>query len=260
MLSFYNTKILYNIELGTVHNGYWVTELPFCKREEVSEVFPNAKVFDSIHYTKLADTNNNQRPNIILLTPEEYRAFVVDWINHSVTNKLYNWDANSFFMEYFNTIKTAAKVGELHGYYGKWLEDDGAFDTYATDRVINMDVPAAGAVSPIIIDNMCEPELSLKIEDVLYALKHGDDSLYTAEVNALVRRNVSKLGFSKELYSSMMGTDLIKLDIDLDLEITIDKIDYDNPQAIYYFYYYSFLPGIRTNLVHLQRTLEAFRK
>ena len=67
----------------------------------------------------------------------------------------------------------------------------------------------------------------------------------------------------KKLYENFSaGEDksIFQANIKLDPTMTIDDIDYSNPNCIFYFYYYSFLPGFSTNLLHLKRVLEEMAK
>lgn len=256
MLYLYDARIFYNIELGRLHRPYYATSIPFCDNDKVKEMFPNVTLFETVTQKDIA--NGKYQTASFLISPGQYRGFIRDYVSHSNTNKLYNWDADSFYMEYFNMMKDVAKLGSDHGYHGKWLEDDGVYDTLATEELIDMEVPSVED-SPIIINSDCKPELSLRIEDALYAMINGTSSLYTNEVNNLVKSNITKLGFIKDMHKKMYGIDIFS-DIDTTIEADITKINYTNPHAMIYFYYYSFLPGVRTNVYHLKRVLEAMKK
>ena len=257
MLYFYDARVFYNIELGTIHNPYYATSIPYCNNEDAETQFPNIKLFESVTQTDIQF--GNHKYSMFLITPGQFRGFVRDYVNHSMVNKLYNWDADSFFMEYFSMMKAVASTGAEHDYHGKWLEDDTIYNTILTTEITDMEVPTV-ETSPIVIDHECKPELSLRIEDALYAVKNGGTSLYTSEINELIKYNINKLAFCKDLFSSFYNTTTGFENLNLSSDITIDTIDYTQENSILYFYFYSFLPGVRTNFYHLKRVLEEMRK
>ena len=259
MLYFYKHRIYFYLEMNTLDEFLTTESFPYCKASDLKNLFPNITLFDTIDKATLTEQSGYK----FLLTPEEFRGFVEDWVAHCTVNKLYNWDGAVFFIEYINTLKQIAKIDADYQFDGKWEGDVGLYNEEKINLLEKIDVSKKVA-SPIIINSQCEPELSMKIEDVLYALKHNTTSLYTNEINNLINYNIRRMGLTKALYENFSaGKDQSIFDpnkLDLSQDITIKDIDYSNPNCIFYFYYYSFLPGIRTNLVHLKRVLGEMAK
>lgn len=247
------------IRLGleyTTYEKFFATELPFCNKEDMEENFPNVKRFDTMTTKEIKENNAKE----ILINPYQYRGFIKEWIAHAPTEKLYNWDHSVFYAEYIKMLKQIAGVDRDYQYDGAWVGQSGIFDEDKIYMIENIDI-SKEEESPIIFTDFVDPEYSIKIEDALYALKYGTSSLYTNWVNELVQNNVKKLGLVKELYHKFTFATPFNPSIDIsNQEMTIKDIDYDNPQSLLYFYFYSYLPGITTNLVHLQKILEAFKR
>ena len=259
MLYFYDARIYYNLELGTINNPYYATHLPFCDDDQIETQFDNVKRIDMITQEQIESGDYSEA--MILLTPGEFRGFVQDYVKHCNVNKLYGWDGYSFFYEYYNMMKNLASVGAEQDYHGRWCDDDSFYNTILTSELVDMELPEA-ETSPIVISYECKPELSMRIEDALYAVKNNGTSLYTQEAIELVQANLKKLRFTKSLYKKFFGLncDFGGLDLFEDTEFTsLSDIDFSQDSSILYFYYYSFLPGVRTNVAHLKKVMEAMK-
>ena len=255
MLYCCDSMVLFGLEY-VGYEKYFATELPFCSKEDMEKLFPNVKRFDTMTIKEIKE-NYVQR---ILINPYQYRGFIKEWISHAPTEKLYNWDYSLFYAEYVKMLKQIAGVDRDYQYDGAWVGQSGIFDEDKIHMIENIDI-SKEEESPIIFTDFVDPEYSLKIEDALYALKHDTSSLYTNWVNELVQNNIKKLGLVKELYRKFTFAVPFNPSIDIsNQEMTIKDIDYDNPQSLLYFYFYSYLPGVTTNLVHLQKVLEAFKR
>lgn len=256
MLFFYNHKIYFWFEMNE-DDEFQTTSLPCCKKSDIKNLFSNIKTFESMDKSVLANQAESVR---FLLNEDEFRGFVTDWVNHVNIRKLYPWDGAVFFMEYVNTLKQIANIDANYQFDGRWEGDDGLFDEDKINLLNNIDVSKVGT-SPIIIKSECEPELSMKIEDALYAFKNNTTSLYTNEINELIDYNIRRMALTRDLYQNFSATpSIMRPSIVLEPGMKIEDINYEDPNCIFYFYYYSFLPGIRTNLVHLKRVLEEMRK
>lgn len=254
MLSFYKHKIYFTFEMNEV-DTFYATSLPYCSKSAISDLFPNVELFEK--FTR--DELENSDVKCILLSPEEFRGFIDSWVEHSLTNKLYNWDSSSFFAEYVKTLKQIATIDGDFQFDGRWEGDEGLFTLEKIDEINNIDISSI-TESPIEITYNCEPELSLKVEDALYAFKNNGSSLYTNEINELIQYNIRKIGLTKSLYSNFAGKNFFQPNLTLNDSISLETIDYSNPNCIFYFYYYSFLPGIKSNIIHLKKVLEAMAK
>ena len=260
MLSFYDNEVYFDFEIN-VYDEFYATTAPYCNKKDAANVFPKLKLFDKINKANMVENGEAKR---FLFTPAEYRGFIKAWCEHTTVQKMYNWDYAVFYVEYVNTLKDISRIDDECGFYGGWNSDleNGVFNEIKNSIVANIRVSDM-TESPIVINSMCEPEYSMKIEDALYALKHGISSVYTNEVNELIQYNIRKMLLVKKLYENFSaGEDksIFQADIKLDPTMTIDDIDYSNPNCIFYFYYYSFLPGFSTNLLHLKRVLEEMAK
>lgn len=255
MLFCCNAMVCFGLEYSEYEKSF-ATELPFCNKEDIESLFPNVKRFDTMTLKEIEENNVKK----ILLNPYQYRGFIKEWISHAPTEKLYNWDYSLFYAEYIKMLKQIAGIDRDYYYDGAWSDQTGVFDEVKVKMIENIDI-SQEEESPIIFTDFSDPEYSLKIEDALYALKHGTSSLYTNWVNKLVQTNIRKIGLVKELYQKFTFVAPFNPSIDIsNQEMTIKDIDYDNPQSLLYFYFYSYLPGVNTNLVHLQKILEAFKR
>lgn len=256
MLSFYNHKIYFNFEANH-DDDFYATCLPCCANKDIGKFFSNVTTFETLNASSLAREEESRR---ILLAPQEFRGFIEDWCNNISVKKIYPWDGASFFMEYVNMLKQIAEIDAQHQFDGRWEGDDGLYDTEKINIINNLDVSKIKP-SPIIITSPVEPELSIKVEDAIVAYLEGKASIYTEEINSLIDYNVRRIKLSKSLYQNFSKEDsILKPDIDLYDNMKINNIDFKNPNCIFYFYYYSFLPGVKTNLVHLQKVLKAAKE
>lgn len=256
MLLFYNHKIYFNFEVNQDDNFY-ATCLPCCANKDIGKYFSNVHIFESYNAATLAQEEESRR---ILLSPQEYRGFIEAWCNNISVRKIYSWDGASFFMEYVNMLKQIAEIDAQNQFDGRWEGDDGLYDNEKINIINNLKVSSIKP-SPIIINNLVEPELSIKIEDAIAGYLEGKPSIYTTEINNLIDYNIRRIKLSKSLYDNFSKTNsILKPDIDLSDNIKINNIDYKNPNCIFYFYYYSFLPGVKTNLIHLQKVLKVAKE
>ena len=192
------------------------------------------------------------------MSPGQFRGFIKEWINNSfTTNKLYKWDEHTFYVEYVQTIREIATIDNECQCEGQWNGDDDLMNWDKINRVLDINY-SENDESPIKISSVVNPEYSIKVEDALYAFKNGITSIYTDEINEEINHNIRKMMLTQKVFSNF-GADVAKFDIPLDLDITIKDIDYTNDKSILYFYYYSILPGIRTNLKHLRKVLDCMK-
>lgn len=255
MLYFYKAMLYFDFEYNE-YDEFYATKFERCDNSNISTYFPNINIItDKIEFSTLLSSNESTKK--YLLTPKQMRGLIGDWLETSTYNKLYNWDASSYFMELINTMKQIAAIDAKYQYDGGWTGEAGIFDTEKIDIINNLAVNSTEEY-PFNLSKNLDPEFSIKVEDALYAVKNNTSSLYTTEINELVQKNISKIKLVKDLYSNFVG-DVFVPTIDLTDGITVEDIDYTNPESIMYFYYYSFLPGVSTNLVHLKNVIGAMK-
>ena len=105
MLYCCDSMVLFGLEY-VGYEKYFATELPFCSKEDMEENFPNVKRFDTMTTKEIKENNAKE----ILINPYQYRGFIKEWIAHSPTEKLYNWDHSVFYAEYIKILKQIAGV------------------------------------------------------------------------------------------------------------------------------------------------------
>lgn len=276
MLYFYNKEngfklpIGFDFEMGE-KSPYFATSVIYCNESSIERLFPNIVYFSkdklpldseefltSLGSGKYFTNKRDESEAEFLMSPGQFRGFIKEWINNSfTTNKLYKWDEHSFYVEYVQTIREIATIDNECQCEGQWNGDDDLMNWDKINRVLDINY-SENDESPIKISSVVNPEYSIKVEDALYAFKNGITSIYTDEINEEINHNIRKMMLTQKVFSNF-GADVAKFDIPLDLDITIKDIDYTNDKSILYFYYYSILPGIRTNLKHLRKVLDCMK-
>ena len=277
MLYFYNKEggfklpVGFDFEMGS-NSPYFATSVIYCKEKDIPNLFPNIVYFskdklplDSEKFLGALgkgtyfENPRDESEAEFLMSPGQFRGFIKEWIDNSfTTNKLYKWDEHSFYVEYVQTMRDIATIDNECQCEGAWNGDTDLMDWDKINRVLEVNY-SENDESPIKVSTRVDPEYSIKVEDALYAYKNGITSIYTDEINTEVNHNIRKMMLTQKVFSHY-GADVAKFDIPLDTDMTIKDIDYTNDKAILYFYYYSILPGIKTNLKHLRKVLDAMKK
>lgn len=259
-----------DFEMGE-NKTYFATSMYYCKEKDIKNLFPNVyyftkenrpvdilNLFSELGSCKYFDNPKSECHADFIMSTGQFRGFIKHWIEKSFsTRKIYNWDEHSFFVEYVDTMKDIAIIDNECKCEGKWVGSGDLMNWDKLNIILGINY-SDFEESPIVITETVDPEYSLKVEDALYAFKNGITSIYTDEINEEINHNIRKMMLTQKVFSNF-GADVAKFDIPLDLDITIKDIDYTNDKAILYFYYYSILPGIKTNLKHLRRVLDRMK-
>lgn len=249
MLFFYKSHIIFNFEIGEGRN-YLVTSLPFCDNNHIKTYFPNATV---ITHERMSNLKNNHL-NICLASNEMY-TFINDWYSKCTAfSKLFDWTIDEWFDSYikFQQLTDSKLLGD-------YSVDLSIFNHKKHIETQKLSIGDMKLVDPIIaFDINVVPEYSWCVEDCLVHLKNGTRSRYEDYVNHIIRNNVRRLKYYYDAYN-MYRRELILFNIPLDSEVSINTIDYTNPDAIYYLYAPFPLERVRTNYFHLEKCVEQFK-
>lgn len=277
MLYFYDTNnspssigIAMDFEMGE-NKTYFATSMYYCKENEIKNLFPNVyyfpkeerpidllKLMRSLGQCKYFDNEKSEKHADFILSPGQFRGFIREWMDNSfTTNKIYKWDEHSFYVEYVQTMREIATIDNECQCDGAWVGSGDLMNWDKLNIILGINY-SENEESPLKVSERVDPEYSLKVEDALYAYKNGITSIYTDEINTEINHNIRKMMLTQKVFAQY-GADVAKFDIPLDTDMTIKDIDYTNDKAILYFYYYSILPGIKTNLKHLRKVLDAMK-
>lgn len=254
MLSFCNTNLFYTFELSNdFADEVWTTEFPACVNE-----FDGESIYEGVKVNlfKYKDLINN--PSFILdkadvmLTIDEMMDFVFTWYDTCVKRKLISncITKSEWMLDYINCYKNT---------YEKSNTYEGALGYYESLALykINFWCTDLGVKIPdlITLDNIegIIPEISWMLEDYIV---NNKSSIWEDYLTEYIRNNIRRINYKKALLERI--NNFIKLDINLNPNLTIADVDLMNPQALFYFDN-PFYDDFHTNYIYIDKLLSKLR-
>lgn len=251
MLHFCNTNIYLDLELSNdTAEEVWTTSCPACVNiDDAQGIYEGV----NIHLFKADNLRSNKiflkdKKNVMLNYLELY-DFVHSWYYDCVTRK---------------TISDCVNISEWYNFYEQCYIDtykntnvyEGVLGYYESLALARLMFPRVFR-EPYDIDLRsynCAPEFSWILADYF---NNGKKSVWKNCINKIIQENIKSMLYQKANYERF-GVPVINLSIDLSLTKTIDEIDFDNPQALFYFSN-PFNPDFHTNFIYIRNLLKLIK-
>lgn len=233
MLHFCNTNIYLASELSNdIADEVWTTNYPACVNDSDAQgIYEGVKLHKFDFNELLNNTHFFDNKSNVALTIPKLNYFIFRWLDNCISRKTIS-----------NVVDVATWVSCYHACYKKVLVNTDAFEgalgyyeslmLYDFHQYLYLPVSYKPYHSKSGIDKMnLIPEISWMLADYLH---NGRKSVWANYLTEYIRGNVRsilyKIGMMKRACDSM-----VNLTINLHPKITIDDVNFTNPQSVYYF-------------------------
>lgn len=234
MLNFYNKHIYLDFELFDFKGEQIIM---FCDNPFYSKNQDNELHYETLTLKELINLPYKN----VFMNVGQFKGFIKEWLNHCNLTTII--DYNNWIEDYFSCIKKASDImGNNYDYTSynslfrqrqKWFIDN--IEIYENE-------------SPIIINEIVEPEISFIIDDVLYSRKNNIISKYENIFNKNIEINNYKC-FEYQSRTNIFGQNYLNFK------------PYNNCKSMSDLCYLYFpLSGemINSNFIHIKKCLEKY--
>jgi len=245
MLRFLNSNVYLANELtNDIPGDVWTTSYPACVND-----YDAAGIYESsiLHKFKYEDFQKNPRfildKEEIMFSWDEMEGFLMSWYDSCVQRKAISncvdrvqWIKNYKSCYLLLDAATDVYEGSMNYYDALAVADLQKYSRTANNVSYYVDL---NKLNPV-------PEVSWMLEDYL---KNGRKSVWSNYLTEYIRRNIKDMLY-KQSIANRAHARRLDLGIHLDVEMTIDDVDFSKEEAVFYFDN-PFSADFKTNYVHI---------
>ena len=254
MLHFLKSNIYYANELSNdIADEVWTTAFPACVNDFDAEgIYEGVK----LHKFSFADDFANNPQFIVdkkhvMFTDREMSSFTLAWYDSCVKRKAISNCVDR--VQWLQDLKACCSL-----FYDKSNVYEGAIGYYEALALYDLDsltMERIRDITSVSIRGMDKlnptPEISWMLADYLY---NNRRSVWNKVLTEYIRSNIRGMLY-KRAVAGRAGVGFPSFKIPLDINMTIDDVDFTNKQAVYYFDNPLDL-DFHTNYVYIKRLCE----
>ena len=236
MLHFLKSNIYLTNELSNdITDEVWTTDFPACVNDADAEGIYEGVKLNKFNYLEDLATNPKfilDKKNV-MLNRQELNGFVLSWYDSCVKRKAISncVDRVQWLNDYISCYTFMYKQIK-HTYEGALTY----YEALASADLMSIDMATLRDTTSYGIRNMDklnpQPEVSWMLEDYF---KNNKKSVWANYLTEYIRGNIRGIRYKRAIASRARGAMFPELTIQLDVDMTIDDVDFSNKQAVYYF-------------------------